>query len=820
MRWLLTAVVSGTLTLACPTADAFVWPNTSERVARQLKDPDVNTRRRAAQRLVDLPRGVAKRLAAVALKDSDVEVRLAGAETARRVRLEGLGRTMSTWLNDPESRVRRVAAETLRTNPEPRAVPLLGRVLSDPNPKVREAAARALGASRSPQGAMSLLGHLDDATPSVREAVVEALAQIRDPRSVVPLIGKIQDSRSQVRRAVARALGKLGDARASSALLLALRDADRQVQIAALEALGRLKAKDAVPAIVSLLEGESSAVERAAVSALVEIGGEQAIDVLMKRLETGGSLYVAPGKLGEAAVKRLRECLRGQPTQRLAAGCARAVGQLKLPDGAKLVESAMRRGVLSPGVGLSVLGQLKQDASLAVVLEYLFDATDSVRGSAALAAWQLLDPNKPDGRAVGPLTRAIEAAKASRDERAQLIRLLGRTGSARAVKVIAPFVAAKDDVILRVAAVEALGSLGSVGQDKYLLKALGDEKPSVRYAAALALSRSASPGSVKGLLKRLKSSAEQDRRAVLMALGGAFAGSKSSTGVASVGRMLRSAQGAERDALIEALGRSKSPRAAQELVRLANGSGTIADRSKIAEALANHPKQVAALRRLSGDVHSSVRANAVWSLGAVGTTADTKRLTKLIRDRDVAVAGNAAAALGRLSKRVGADPVSALCAALDDNRGYVRAQALAGLEVNAKRCPDTRERTLLRDDPSEATRAAAASLLVNVPGSGKAKSADEEALDECRASEPSGAVAAECERTKPDDADPDAGKTDSTLVYVIPSGKTKPVSRAPFALVLGDGLMRLGLADRRGAVFEVAAPRGYLRLAVPAPLAR
>ena len=44
--------------------------------------------------------------------------------------------------------------------------------------------------------------------------------------------------------------------------------------------------------------------------------------------------------------------------------------------------------------------------------------------------------------------------------------------------------------------------------------------------------------------------------------------------------------------------------------------------------------------------------------------------------------------------------------------------------------------------------------------------------------------------------------------------------RAPFALVLPDGLMRLGVTDRRGALFEQAAPRGEVMLEVPAPLAR
>jgi hypothetical protein len=58
------------------------------------------------------------------------------------------------------------------------------------------------------------------------------------------------------------------------------------------------------------------------------------------------------------------------------------------------------------------------------------------------------------------------------------------------------------------------------------------------------------------------------------------------------------------------------------------------------------------------------------------------------------------------------------------------------------------------------------------------------------------------------------------VVFVVPDGSTSPVARLPFALVLADGLMRVGLADRRGAVFEARAPRGRVELAIPAAMAR
>jgi hypothetical protein len=52
-------------------------------------------------------------------------------------------------------------------------------------------------------------------------------------------------------------------------------------------------------------------------------------------------------------------------------------------------------------------------------------------------------------------------------------------------------------------------------------------------------------------------------------------------------------------------------------------------------------------------------------------------------------------------------------------------------------------------------------------------------------------------------------------VLVVNTGETTPVARAPFALVRSDGFIRSGTSDRRGAVWEAAAPRGPLRLTLP-----
>lgn len=801
-------------------ARGFVWPNTAERIEKQLGHSDVAQRRKAALRLGELPPSMARRLVLKALTDGDDEVRLAAADVAMDLRLKSAGEQVVAWLNDPERRVRQAAAELLRVSPVARAVAPLGRVLGDPDPGVRAAAAAALGAAGSKDAAMPLLGHLDDSVPQVRRAVVMALAKLADKRAVVPLIGKVQDSHPIVRHAVARALGELGDARAASALVLALRDSEETVRVAALEALGRLKDGPAALAIVSLIgEDPRPSVRAAALEALARIGTPEALDALIAELgredpNSGSSVRGALAELGKQAVPRLEKCLVGQPAQRLADGCALALADVGTPRAASLIIDALRRGVVRPRAALAALAKLEDPSAVPTVLEHLADPDPFVRRAAIDAAAVLLDPKTPDGRAVEPIAKALDRAKSSDAERAALARLLGRTGSPRAVAALAPIAEAADDLELRIAAIQGLGMLGPAKQDAALLAALDDEEASVRLAAAVALRRSASGAAARALLDRLEGAAEQDRSALAIALGGALERSKDARDAERTERLLRASLGGERDALIEAMGRISGAAGSKRLVALASQSADIADRAKVAEALASHPEAKAALEKLAEDVDGSVRANAIWSLGALGGSGDVALLTRALADRDVAVAGNAAAALGRVGRRTKARVSPALCQALADSRSYVRANALAGLGIAGARCPGGEERAIVLRDPGAIARRAAARLLAGV-ASGSPE-LDRAALAACSAEDPDGSVAAACAR-RPES--PRSG-SEPVLVYVVPVGESAPQPRAPFALVRADGSLRLGVSDRRGVVFEHDAPRGELSLAVPAPLAR
>jgi len=446
MRSVLSAAVLGAVVLSSGRADAFVWPNVPERVARALDSSDASERRLAAERLTDLPKELALPLVRKAMADPDVEVRLRAAQAAIVFRLPKAGDLVIPWLTESDSRLRLAAADVVQAAPTDRAVVALGRVLADPSEDVRFATAVAMGASGSADAVSPLLGHLDDSSPEVRAEVARALGRIGDPRAVVPLVGKVQDSSAIVRRSVARALGELEDDRAASALMLTLQDSSEDVRVETVTALGRIRSRDATLAIAELvLVDESTAVgsqgsagggarvRRAALRSLGRIASKEAVAVLVKALASDvraasrSPVRDALIASGAVAVAPLALELGRTSNPEAAASAALVLGELGAKSSATVIIRAMRRGSLPLRPGLRALGRLGDSSALALALELIDDADPGVRRQAIATSAALLDPKDPDGRAVDPVISVLTDAATSLDERTRLVRLLGRT---------------------------------------------------------------------------------------------------------------------------------------------------------------------------------------------------------------------------------------------------------------------------------------------------------------------------------------------------------------------------------------------------------
>jgi HEAT repeat protein len=819
-RWRGALAGLGLLAGLAGTARGGVWPTEVDRLARQLEAPDLAERRAAAGRLSALPSHLVGALVTRALEDPDLDVRLAAAGALLAHRSAPPEDVILPWLSDPEPRLRLAACQVLRQGPSPKAVPALARVLADNDPRVRQAAAAALGNAGVPDAVGALLGHLDDGAPEVRVAVVDALWRLGDARAVIPLVGKAQDSAPEVRRSVVRALGELGDRRAATALVLALRDGQNEVKIDALNALGALGEPTSVLAIAPLIDPQTPAeTRRAALGALARIGGPRALGLLagaLEKDEQGAGLAPARDalvRMGPPAVPTLLATLAAPPSERAAAFAAEALGLLRASEAREPITQAMRKGVLPATSGLRALGALGDLDALPVALELLTDRSPAVRAEARRAAEALLDGRQPRGVAVDPIAAALADVKLPADERSALLRLLGRTRSPRAAKIVGPLVSVP---ALRLAAVDALGALGDAADAAPLLAALDDDDPVLRAHAGAALGRVAGEATVLDLLGRAGSSAQQDREALATALAGALGRASGAAVMAQVETLLGAADGAMRDALIEGLGRMKTDAARGMLERLAL-SREIGDRRKVAEALAGHPAARGALRGLLADFDAGVRAGTAWSLGRIGEASDLPALGVALADPNTAVAANAAVALGLVAARGGSpEPArKALCPLLRDGRSYVRAGALEGLLAARARCGTDGEieQRLLSQDPSPIARAAAADLLLGSPA--KAAERDLRALSRCRLEDTRGSVASRCAA-----AAPVIAGAEPVAVLVVLDGQTKPAPEAPFALGLADRSIRHGVTDRRGGVFEVAAPKGSVALEVPAPFVR
>lgn len=800
------------LALTAGVARGAIWPSAVARAENELTSSDAATRLSAVAALSELPRAPARRLLLRALDDTDPQVQSAALELLLRLETPNVTERVVPWLSGSDKRLRLSAALALAVAPSANAVSALGRALADSDAEVRAAAATALGASRNDGAVLPLLGHLDDSVPEVREAVAHALGAVGDARAVLPLIGKIEDSRAPVRAAVARALGGLRDPRSVSALLLALRDSDRGVVVAVVRALGVLGEASAVAPLTGLLvSGADPDARRAALLALGRIGNADAGETLVKELardEPGrereqvlNALALAPA----AFTAPLRACLDTALSPTLAEGCA--LGLAEVRDGASSVRvrTALDRGQLSAKVGLSVLGKLGDSRALSAALERLTVADAETRSAALDAAEVLLSPKDADGRAVEPLARALSARVVARAERLRLVGLLGRTGSERALSSLLPLVASKTDPALAESAAAALGSVPGVASAKALLDALGSEEPRVQHAAALAMRRHGGVALLGPLLGLLERGGRRERELAYLALPGPMSRATDDAALARAAKLLRGARGSERDQLLEALSASARAPARAALLGLA-GSADSADRAKVAELLSAHT-DVPTLTRLAADPDARVRQNTVWSLGFVApNTASAARalLERALKDREPAVVGNAAVALGRLGRAQPGLATSALCGPLlQDTRALVREQALRGLLLARARCKDGAPERALLGDARSRVRRAAAELLRALP-----QPADRLPLARCDEGDSHALVAETCAGA-PREA---AKETEPVTVLIVPSDGAPATPGSPFALLFADGSLRLGSADRRGGVHEPRAPKGAFEL--------
>lgn len=679
----------------------FEWEGRLGRLERELQNGDARRRREVVRRMAAYPADEVQRPLLQALEDPEVAVRLEAARTAGEVGLEAAVPVLREWLETPDADIRAAAAEALGGIGDPRPVGSLVRALGDSAAEVRRAAVKALARLGADEEigrsvAVPLLARLDDDDAAVRIAAAEALAAMGDVRAVVPLVGRARDSAPEVRVAVYRALGELADRRAAAALIQSLRDDDENARLAAIAALGRMRASSATPALRELAADRDARVAQAAVVALGRMTDDPgALDGLVGALARADTRRIAEELLvqrGDDALtlelaRRLPHASTSVEAEGLTAVVEARLQRSPHPAVATPLLEALERGVGPQTSVLRALATTGDPEVLVPILETL-DPEAPVPTRAALAALErYFEHHARDGRAADPLLAILGEVPA--DERVRVVRLLGHSGAARALRALEPLLE-HESAELRRAAVEAIGKIGPGGA-RALMPLLDSDDARIRFEAARNVGSAADEATLDALLDRLGEREPVDRHALLEALGPALArvvpegtGERAERAAAAIGQIARDRDERLAARAIEALARwgvaapllslaaeSTTRRGAQ--ARLGLGRASVSE-----EALALLREHAA-----EGDWAAAI------ALGEVGTPADAEPLLQLAAEGSWPASTTAAFGLARLGRRGALSPEAAprLCALARARRApHLRANLVIALAAIEGRC--------------------------------------------------------------------------------------------------------------------------------------
>jgi HEAT repeat protein len=418
--------------------------------------------------------------------------------------------------------------------------------LNDPDPAVREHTAVALGrAGDLARPATATLWKLaEDPSVSVRAAAYKTLLGL-SPQDLQPLTALLLHPVADVRNHAAEMLSQFGNLTEECipTLMQALKDEDSFIRNMSAQALLRFGSK-AAPAISPLLEAmkktqlsdlqKAEPLELAPIRALAAIG-EPAVVPTMKLLSDPNPLirYQAAYVLGEIgpdakrSLPELEKLLR-DPSGEVVLEAARAIAVISR-DGSKT--AALMKLALShaePNTRLyglnTVLRMEEAGFELSpLVVPLLDDPSPEVRRLAIAYVSKL-----PLERAKASLPTLAERLSRERDEtvRKQIAEMLEKLGSAAAPAAAALAKAATTDeaVPVREAALAALASIGPDGSAAIpeLIRFLADTKASddlrARTVTVLAIIAPSHPEVIATVLKETEESSPSIREAAANAL--------------------------------------------------------------------------------------------------------------------------------------------------------------------------------------------------------------------------------------------------------------------------------------------------------------
>jgi HEAT repeat protein len=623
---------------AAPARAGFDWQGAVEVDAEGLQSDDAKKRLDAIAYLGMRDIHLAQPYLMRALTDEDLSVRHQAAKALGAGGAVAAVQPMIEWLADTDPKTRAVAADVLGDIGGPDAAQALTRSLGDTDSTVRQRTVKALGKigqRGNTSVVIALIPRLEDDKADVRRETIEQLEQLGDKRAVIPLVAKFSDTSRDVRKTAVRAIGKLGDKSAVPALVRLMNDPDEEVRTQAVGSLGLLGATDALDALAEQLNTGSELFRTKVAYALGQISalpgagkaGEEAMARLVENLAIVSTRRAAVDALrvaGKAAVSALVAHLAG----RLKGDPSTAVTLLGESADARataVLAAELERGRVAMPLVLKALGATGDPNALVPVLGALSSKDAAIR----LAAMEALRPLLGrDARAGDVLIEHL--VDADLEVRVLAAEYLGILQVSAATPKLTSLAGTGNPTRLRLAAIDALGSIGSIAPSPEATKALVAvlrEGPSELHAsAATALSYIADPGVVPLLITQAQSDRGPTRHEIVRALGGT----------------LRNRPDAS------------ARKALRELAEDSNVKVAIAAIGGLAAA--QQLDDAPALRTLVERAAADRRRAAAWALGELHDAGSIGVLSDALAVRDDRLVGDAAWALGEIAVSAPTDP--------------------------------------------------------------------------------------------------------------------------------------------------------------------
>jgi len=479
-------------------------------------------------------------------------------------------------------------------------------------------------------------------TATAMQNLLDALPDARgdELRPLALALGWLESE--AVERALTRLLGNPGaraevvealvrhGARVTDLLLEQLHAEDPETRQAAVIALGRIVDARAVPGLTRVLTEQPDLVV-VAPGALAKIGDGRAFEPLLNLLghpdvAVRQAAISALNSIGHPEMPARMTVLLNDPEPRVRESAARIAGYFGYPECVDLLFERCHDGDENVRrAAIEGLPNLEDERVLPTLVAAVEDDKPRVRAAAARALGQV------EGREVfAPLLHAVKDADAW--VRYYAARSLGQHGFPEALDALAHLVQTDKAIMVRAAAIKALGDIGGA-RAVTILAPLAEAEERDLYSAALeALGRIGHPDALPPLLAALRSPDANRRLDALRALAerGGVGAAGALQWVAATDEEPHVAQAA-----VEALARLATPEAIAALVALtANPTRRESCVAALAELGEEHVEEVA--RGLT-HMHPAVRRATVSALARMKNPLASARLSKALEDEEASV---------------------------------------------------------------------------------------------------------------------------------------------------------------------------------------